>query len=39
MIIAKQKTLKHYHNKKNKINPVPKAMRILNVVHDVSPTF
>lgn len=28
-----------YHNKKNKINPIPKGMSILNVIHNCYPTF
>ena len=28
-----------YHNKKHKINPIPKRMCILNIVHDRNPAF
>ena len=28
-----------YHNKKKKVNPVPKGMSILNVIHDCNPTL
>ena len=28
-----------YHNKKDKVNPVPERVRILNVVHYIRPAF
>lgn len=28
-----------YHNKKNKIYPVPEAVAVLNIIHDFSPSL
>lgn len=28
-----------YHNQQHKVNPIPKAVRILNVVHNIRPAF